>query len=232
MRHAIRGPALNKSIHDLQRTVMFKLAPFPQRGPGSFKAKLTRRLLSRAPVTPKSAPKKLCRLVVTVQPKTAYGMASRGRLFAGPVSFPCALGAASVKRRKKEGDLASPAGQFRLLGGYFRPPGTRPTAPWPLRPIGQADGWCDDPRSPAYNRFLRLPSAYSYEKLWRNDGLYDLVIVLDYNLWPQRKRGGSAIFLHCAGPDFAPTAGCIALQQADLRKLLPRLAKHAVLVVK
>ena len=211
---------------------MFKLAPLPQRGPGLFKAKPARHLGSQGLVASKPAPKKLCRLVVTVQPKTSYGMAARGRLFAGQVSFPCAIGAASVKRHKTEGDLASPAGQFRLLGGYYRPVSIRPTAPWPLRPIGQADGWCDDPRSPAYNRFLRLPSAYSCEKLWRNDGLYDLVIVLDYNLWPQRKRGGSAIFLHCARPDFAPTAGCIALQQGDLRKLLPRLAKCAVLVVK
>ena len=156
----------------------------------------------------------------------------RGRFFAGATSFPCAIGAASVKQRKKEGDLASPAGQFRLLGGFFRPTGRRPVAPWPLRPIRKTDGWCDDPRSPAYNRLLRLPNYYSYEKLWRNDGLYDLVLVLDYNLWPQRKRGGSAIFLHCARTDFAPTAGCIALRQEDLRKLLPRLAENVVLAVK
>jgi L,D-peptidoglycan transpeptidase YkuD (ErfK/YbiS/YcfS/YnhG family) len=185
--------------------------------------------------------KKLSRLVVFVQPKlrfanTANTNASvveppRGRLFAGTTSFPCALGAASVSRRKREGDLASPAGQFRLLGGYFHPARVRPAAPWPLRPIGPADGWCDDPRSPTYNRPVRLPSRYSYEKLWRNDGLYDLVIVLDYNLWPQRKRGGSAIFLHCARPDVSPTAGCIALRQRDLRKLLPRLAKDAVMVI-
>ena len=77
-----------------------------------------------------------------------------------------------------------------------------------------------------------MPSCYSYEKLWRNDGLYDLVIVLDYNLWPQRKRGGSAIFLHCARADFAPTAGCIALRQDHLRKLLPRVSQNAVLTVK
>lgn len=180
----------------------------------------------------KPAPKKLRRLIVTVQPRISCGTPSRGRFFAGATNFPCAIGAASVKQRKKEGDLASPVGQFRLLGGFFRPTGRRPAAPWPLRPIRQTDGWCDDPRSPAYNRLLRLPSYYSYEKLWRNDGLYDLVIVLDYNLWPQRKLGGSAIFLHCARPNFAPTAGCIALRQEDLRKLLPRLAKSAVLTIK
>ncbi len=188
--------------------------------------------LSQAGLTAKPAPKKLRRLVVTVQPKIPCGAPSRGRFFAGATSFPCAIGAASVKQRKKEGDLASPAGQFRLLGGFFRPTGQRPIAPWPLRPIKETDGWCDDPQSPAYNRLLHLPSRYSNEKLWRNDGLYDLVIVLDYNLWPQRKLGGSAIFLHCARSDLAPTAGCIALRQDDLRKLLPRLAKSSVLTVK
>ncbi len=127
-------------------------------------------------------------------------------------SFPCAIGAGSVSRHKSEGDLASPAGQFRLIGGFFRPIGARPAAAWPLRVIREADGWCDDPRSPAYNRPIRLPSRYNCEKLWRNDGLYDLVLILDYNLWPRRQGRGSAIFLHCAREDLSPTAGCIALR--------------------
>lgn len=172
------------------------------------------------------------RLAAIVLPKTSLNAPPRGRLFAGFTSFPCAIGAASVSRRKSEGDLASPVGHFRLVGGFFRPTGARPTAPWPLQPIREADGWCDDPQSPAYNRPMRLPSRYNCEKLWRNDGLYDLVIVLDYNLWPRRRWKGSAIFLHCARPEFAPTAGCIALGPEDLRKLLPRLSAQAVLTVR
>ena len=68
--------------------------------------------------------------------------------------------------------------------------------------------------------------------LWREDCLYDMIIVLDYNISPRVKGWGSAIFLHCAKPDFAPTEGCIALQPADLRRLLPRLARGAVLVIR
>ncbi|MGP8191447.1 MAG: L,D-transpeptidase family protein [Methylovirgula sp.] len=180
----------------------------------------------------KRAPKSLQRLAAMVLPKSSFEAPPRGRLCAGFTSFPCAIGAASVSRRKSEGDLASPAGHFRLIGGFFRPTGARPTAPWPLRPIREADGWCDDPQSPAYNRPMRLPSRYNCEKLWRNDGLYDLVIVLDYNLWPRHKGKGSAIFLHCARPDFAPTGGCIALRPADLRRLLPRLSRGTVLIVR
>ncbi len=178
------------------------------------------------------APGKLRHLGATLLPKTSLGAPPRGRLYAGGASFPCAIGAASLSHRKREGDLASPAGRFRLLGGFFKPTAARPAAPWPLRVIQETDGWCDDPQSPAYNRLLRLPSRYSCEKLWRKDGLYDLIIVLDYNIWPRRKGRGSAIFLHCARPDFAPTAGCIALRREDLRKLLPRLARKTVLVVR
>jgi L,D-peptidoglycan transpeptidase YkuD (ErfK/YbiS/YcfS/YnhG family) len=179
----------------------------------------------------KPAPQKLQRLIATPLPRSAPGIA-RGRLLVAGASLPCALGGASVSRRKNEGDGASPSGQFRLLGGFYRPAQARPAAPWPLHAIRETDGWCDDPQSPAYNRPLRLPSRYSCERLWRNDDLYDLVIVLDYNLWPRRKGKGSAIFLHCARADFAPTAGCIALRPNDLRRLLPRLAQNAVLVVR
>lgn len=184
------------------------------------------------PLAGKPAPTKLRRLTATIFPKTSFDAPPRGLLRAGTTSFPCAIGAGAVSRRKSEGDLASPAGKFRLLAGFFKPPHARPTAPWPMRPIRPADGWCDDPQAPAYNRPLHLPSRYTHEELWRNDGLYDLVIILDYNIWPRRKRSGSAIFLHCARPDGAPTAGCIALRPADLRKLLPRLSRKAVLTIR
>jgi L,D-peptidoglycan transpeptidase YkuD (ErfK/YbiS/YcfS/YnhG family) len=93
-------------------------------------------------------------------------------------------------------------------------------------------GWCDDPASPAYNRLVKLPFSGSHEEMWRADGLYDLVIVLGYNLSPRRKHRGSAIFLHCARDGFPPTAGCIALRLGDLRRLLPRLSKKTVLIVR
>ncbi len=186
---------------------------------------------AKRPLADKTAPTKLRRLTATTLPKTSFGAPPRGLLSVAGMSFPCAIGRSAVKRRKREGDLASPAGRFRLLAGFFKPTCPRPAAPWPMRPIRRADGWCDDPQSPAYNRPLRLPSRYNYEELWRNDGLYDLVVVLNYNIWPRRRQSGSAIFLHCAGPDFTPTAGCIALRAADLRKLLPRLAQKAALTI-
>jgi L,D-peptidoglycan transpeptidase YkuD (ErfK/YbiS/YcfS/YnhG family) len=186
---------------------------------------------SRGASLAQCVPQSLRRVTVRVLPKHSFAAPPRGLFCAGFTSFPCALGAGAVSRHKIEGDLASPVGRFRLIEGFFRPTGARPAAPWLLRPIKATDGWCDDPQSANYNRLLTLPSRDNCEKLWRNDGLYDLVIVLDYNLWPRRKGKGSAIFLHCARPDFAPTAGCIGLRPADLRKLLLRLAKKAVVIV-
>ncbi len=99
-------------------------------------------------------------------------------------------------------------------------------------PIKPGDGWCDDPGSPSYNRRVALPCRASHEKLWRRDRLYDLVTVLGYNIHPRRKYRGSAIFLHCAAPDFAPTEGCVALRYDDLRRLLPRLSRKAMLTIR
>lgn len=179
----------------------------------------------------KAAPAKMSRVVATALPRLP-GAAPRGRLHIGVMRLTCAIGAASISHRKREGDLASPAGKFRLLQGFFKPMAARPVTQLPLRQIDEALGWCDDPAAPVYNRPVRLPSPFGHEKMWRGDGLYDLVIVLDYNIAPRRKYRGSAIFLHCARADFAPTAGCVALRAADLRKLLLRLARESVLVIR
>ena len=157
----------------------------------------------------------------------------RGILRAGTVVLPCALGRTGIRYAKREGDHATPAGKLRLLGGYYRPDRVTRRA-WALHMsrMKPSDGWCDDPGSALYNRRVVSPCRASHEKLWRGDRLYDLVIILDYNLHPRRKNRGSAIFLHCARPDFAPTGGCIALRFDDLRRLLPRLARKAVLTVR
>ncbi|WP_128564338.1 L,D-transpeptidase family protein [Methylobacterium crusticola] len=159
---------------------------------------------------------------------------ARGLLIAGPALMPCALGKSGCTRAKREGDGASPRGRFRLRGGFFRPDrfGARPASPLPLRPTRPGDGWCDDPGDRRYNRPLALPApGVSAERMWREDGLYDLVIDLDYNRGPIRRGRGSAIFLHVARPGFAPTEGCVALRRADLRRLLRRLGPGTRLVL-
>ncbi len=160
------------------------------------------------------------------------GNRARGWLTAGPFRIPCALGPAGVVRRKREGDGGTPAGRFRLLWGYYRPDRWRPRAAGvPLKPVRRDQGWCEDSKSPRYNRPVRLPAADCTDKMWRDDHLYDLTFVLDQNFTCRAKGCGSAIFFHLARPGLAPTAGCVAISPSDMMKLAPRLARGAVMAI-
>lgn len=156
-----------------------------------------------------------------------------GKIRAGQVTLRCALGRNGIGHDKREGDHRTPSGTFRLLAGYYRSDRMpRCAAAFPMRPIGRLQGWCDDSHHALYNRSVWLPFGFSHETFWREDRAYDLLIVLDYNIDPRRKNRGSAIFLHCCREGFTPTEGCIALDPADLRRLLPRLSRDAVLIVR
>jgi len=131
---------------------------------------------------------------------------------------------------KREGDGATPIGAWPLRAVMYRPDRTaRPRCALRVSPIRPDDGWCDDPSDRNYNRPVRLPYPASHELLWREDHLYDLVVVLGYNDGPRIRGRGSAIFMHLAAPDFAPTAGCIALREPDLRKLLALAGPHTMM---
>ncbi len=183
----------------------------------------------------------IARLVVTRVPGSDR---AAGRLQAGQLALRCAIGAAGVRRDKREGDHASPAGSWRLLSGFYRPEKALPKSlRLPMRPLRKNMGWCDDSASPLYNRLVETPFRPSHETMWRKDHLYDIVIVLDYNILPRRKQRGSAIFIHCAREEFsahesfardglAPTEGCVALRYDDLRRLLPRLSTRTLLTIK
>jgi len=94
----------------------------------------------------------------------------------------------------------------------------------PASPIPPNLGWCDAPENANYNRPVRLPFAASHEKMKRNDRLYDVCVVLDWNIKPRKRGAGSAIFLHISHPDMKPTEGCIAVPPRTMARLLPRLS--------
>jgi L,D-peptidoglycan transpeptidase YkuD (ErfK/YbiS/YcfS/YnhG family) len=151
---------------------------------------------------------------------------TRGLAVAGPLRFPCAMGRGGRRALKREGDGATPIGVWPMREVFYRADRVaRPRTMLPVTPLRPDDGWCDDPRDRNYNRPVRLPYAASHECLWRDDRLYDLIVVLGYNDRPRVRGRGSAIFMHLAAPGFAPTEGCIALREADLRSILAAAAR-------
>ena len=144
----------------------------------------------------------------------------------------CAVGRGGIRADKREGDGATPTGSWPMRRLLYRPdrlavPATRLAA----NPLAPQDGWCDDPDDAAYNRPVRLPYRARAEPLWRTDGIYDLIVPLGYNDDPVVPGAGSAIFLHVARPDYAPTEGCIALAQPDLLRVLAGADATARVVV-
>jgi L,D-peptidoglycan transpeptidase YkuD (ErfK/YbiS/YcfS/YnhG family) len=162
---------------------------------------------------PQAAPK------IVVKSLSAHS--PRGVLTYGGLSFPCALGRSGRLAAKREGDGATPLGAFALRQAFYRPDRLlRPRTRLPMSPIAPSDGWCDAPQDRNYNRPVQHPYPASAEQMWRSDGLYDVVVVMDYNQRPRIAGRGSAVFMHVAGPGLKPTEGCIALARPHLLRLL------------
>ena len=151
---------------------------------------------------------------------------SRAIVQLGHLTFPAAIGRNGRTVLKREGDGKSPISLTRLLHGFYR--GDRnpaiPTA-LPMQRTRQSMLWCDEPRSANYNRLVKAPFTQSHEEMMRKDGLYDVCLVLDWNITSRSRNRGSAIFVHMIRPGYEPTAGCVALHPRDMRRILPHLRK-------
>ncbi len=160
--------------------------------------------------------------------------AAARRLRFGDTWLSCAIGrsGAIAAADKREGDGATPLGEWPIRGVLLRPDrGIAPPARLPWRWLRPDDGWSDDPRDPAYNRPVRHPHPFSAERLWREDGLYDAIVWLGHNGDPPVAGRGSAIFLHLlADKDF--TEGCVAVSREAMAALLAKLAPGDALVVR
>ena len=168
----------------------------------------------------------------TIMVRAKPGQRSRGWLLAGPLALPVALGRGGIRANKREGDGGTPRGIFRLRRLWWRADrATRPRTLLPVRRIRGDDGWCEDPRDRHYNQPVRLKPDHPGDRLKRADHLYDLIVELDHNTRPRIAGRGSAVFVHVARPGFAPTAGCVALTSAALRRLLARAGPRTRIVV-
>ncbi len=144
----------------------------------------------------------------------------------------CAVGRAGIAEKIREGDGVTPAGIWPLRNVLYRADRIpRPQTILPTAPIDPDSAWCDVPDDPQYNRLVRLPYASLDERLWREDALYDLIVVVGFNDEPAVPGKGSAIFLHVARPDYGETQGCVALALVDLTQALAQLRLDDRLVV-
>ena len=150
--------------------------------------------------------------------------ARRGWLLAGPLALPVALGRGGIRANKREGDGGTPRGTFRLRRLWWRAdraPRPRDAAAGAAHPGATTAG--------ARTRATAITTSRSGSRpispatgCKRADHLYDLIIEIDHNTRPRIAGRGSAVFMHVARPGFAPTAGCVALDVAALRRLLAR----------
>jgi L,D-peptidoglycan transpeptidase YkuD (ErfK/YbiS/YcfS/YnhG family) len=144
-----------------------------------------------------------------------------GKLFFSGKEYLCALGRGGIKINKIEGDGATPAGTFNIRRVLYRPDKiSKPVTKLPAEKITPEDLWCDDPVHETYNTLVRSPHPGSFENLWREDDIYDVIVPIGYNDDPAIRGKGSAIFLHVAREGYPPTAGCIALSLSDLLEIL------------
>jgi L,D-peptidoglycan transpeptidase YkuD (ErfK/YbiS/YcfS/YnhG family) len=170
--------------------------------------------------------------VRAVRVRTAAGRPNRGWLVVGDRAIPVALGRGGILANKREGDGGTPRGVFRPRRLWWRADRhPRPGTFLPVRPIRSNDAWCEDPADRHYNRPVRIGREHCGDRLQRDDHLYDFIVEIDHNTLPRIAGRGSAVFLHLARENFAPTAGCVSMTRSAMVRLLRRLGPRTRLVI-
>tara|TARA_B110000881_G_C18141601_1_gene301771 strand:- start:38 stop:529 length:492 start_codon:yes stop_codon:yes gene_type:complete len=152
------------------------------------------------------------------------------KLFFNNYKVKCSIGKRGIGIKKKEGDQITPKGKFKVKYILYRKDRIPNLKTKLAKLVIRKDmGWCDDPRSKFYNKLVRLPFKYNFEKLYRSDNIYDIILVLNFNLNPIRKNKGSAIFIHVARKNYKRTAGCVSVSKKDLKRIVRKINKKTII---
>jgi len=139
----------------------------------------------------------------------------------------CSVGKRGIGYKRKEGDLITPKGKYKIKYILYRKDRVKNIKSKIKKIIIKKNmGWCDDPTSIQYNKLIKLPSSHKYEKLYKKENIYDIILVLNYNMNPTVKDKGSAIFIHVAKKNYKKTEGCIALKKTHLLRVIKKINKH------
>ena len=145
----------------------------------------------------------------------------------GQYKVKCALGKRGIGHKKKEGDLITPIGQYKIKFILYRKDRIKKIQSKLKKVIIKKNmGWCDDPNSEKYNKLINLPFNFKYEKLFKKENTYDIILVLNYNMNPIKKNKGSAIFIHVVKKNYRKTKGCIAIGKTQLLKIIKKIKNN------
>ena len=145
----------------------------------------------------------------------------------GKYKVKCTVGKRGIGIKKKEGDLITPIGQYKIKYILFRKDRIKNIQTKLRKILIKKDiGWGNDPKSKQYNKLISLPFNYRYERLFRKENIYDIILVLNYNMRPYKKNKGSAIFIHIAKKNYKKTEGCVAVKKSELLKILKKIKKN------
>ena len=144
----------------------------------------------------------------------------------------CAVGKRGIGEKRKEGDLITPKGTFKIKSIMYRKDRISSfRSKLNKLIINKNMGWCNDSRSKYYNKLIKFPFNYNAEKLYRSDNTYDIIMVLNYNMRPVKKNKGSAIFIHIAIKNYKSTEGCVAIKKIDLLKIIGKIKKNTLIKI-
>ena len=144
----------------------------------------------------------------------------------------CAIGKRGIGNKRKEGDLITPKGKYKIKYILYRKDRIKKIQSKIKKiAITKNMGWCDDPKSKDYNKLIKLPINYRYEKLYRKENIYDLILVLNFNMRPIVKKKGSAIFIHIAKKNYKKTEGCVAVNKVSLLKIIKKLKNNTKVLI-
>ena len=143
----------------------------------------------------------------------------------------CSIGKRGIGIKRKEGDLITPKGKYKIKYILYRKDRVKLQSKIKKIIISRRMGWCDDPNSKQYNKLIKLPSVYKYETLYRKENIYDIILVLNYNMNPIIKNKGSAIFIHVAKKNYKKTEGCVAIKKKQLMKIAKDLKRSTNVII-
>ena len=144
----------------------------------------------------------------------------------------CAVGKRGISNKRREGDFITPKGKFKIKYILYRKDRIKRIQSKIKKIIIKKDlGWCDDPLSKDYNKLIKIPSEYNYEKRYKKDNVYDIILVLNYNMNPIVKNKGSAIFIYVTKANYNKTEGCVAIKRDHLLKIIKLLKKNTTVKI-